>query len=315
MINIKLITLMLFSIIAVNLYGQKIIKTSAPVSDFIIDGSELVCCTTEGSVEFYNIASSKRTKIIKFPKSKDFAGDLIDTEVFKLEKYKNTIIALVRGAHGFNDIYTINGADKKLLIDGGDIKSVIVDVAISYDNMLLLALLSNELIKYDFVNKKQIYRKQIGTYAFSTMSLSVDNKTMLSSDESGVVYQTNVLNGEVVKRYKGQSVDIVLSIDNAKGIIVCGGKDRRVAVYNQFTNNAYRINYDSFVTTIGISPSGKTIAWYNDISNNIEIVKLSTKTTVKSFKGHKSMVNKILFIDENKVVSGGIDNQIIVWEL
>ena len=315
MINIKLISILLFLIISVNLFGQKIIKTSAPISDFIVDGKELICSTTKGSIEFYVFPSGKRTKSIKFPKSKDFTGDLIDTEVFKLEKYKNTVFALVRGKHGFNDIYTIINSNKKLLIDGGSINSVIVDVAISSDNMLLLALLSNELIKYDFVNNKQIYRKQIGTYAFSTLSLSADKKTMFSSDESGIVYQTNVLTGEVVKQYKGQSVDIVLSIDNAKGKIVCGGKDRRVAVYNQFTNSAYRINYDSFVTTIGISPSGKNIAWYNDLNNDIEIVNLSTKTTLKSLKGHTSMVNKILFVADSKMVSGGVDNQIIIWEL
>ena len=315
MINLKLISLLLFLIFSVNLFGQKIIKTTAPVSDFIIEGNELICCTTVGSIEYYTFPSGKMTKSIKFPKSKDFVGDIIDTEVFKLDKYKNTVFALVRGKHGFSDIYTVINSNKKLLIDGGSINSVIVDIAISSDNMLLLALLSNELIKYDFVNMKQIYRKQIGTYAFSTFSLTADKKTMFSSDESGIVYQTNILNGEVVKQYKGQNVDIVLSIDNAKGKIVCGGKDRRVAVYNQFTNRAYRINYDSFVTTIGINPSGKTIAWYNDLTNDIEIVNLSTKTTLKSLKGHTSMVNKILFISDNTMVSGGIDNQIIIWDL
>ncbi len=315
MINIKLISILLFSIISINLYGQKIIKTSAPVSDFIIDGKELICSTTKGTIQYYSFPIGKKTKSIKFPKSKDFAGDLIDAEVFKLDKYKNTVFALVRGKHGFNDIYSVVNSDKKLLIDGGSVNSVIVDIAISSDNMLLLALLSNELIKYDFINKKQIYRKQIGAYAFSTLCLSADKKTMFSSDESGIVYQTNVLNGEVVKQYKGQSVDIVLSIDNAKGKIVCGGKDRRIAVYNQFTTNSFRINYDSFVTTIGINPSAKIMAWYNDLTNDIEIVDLSSKVTLKSLKGHNSMVNKILFVSDNKMVSAGIDNQIIIWSL
>lgn len=304
-----------FLIIIVNsLHGQKVIHTSAPVNDFIIDNNSLIVATTNGVIYYYNLENNKLDHKINFDKTKDFAGDLFDTEIFKIVFINKVLIAVVRGENGFNDIYAINNKKKELLISGSEINSVVVDIAGSYDKMLLLGLLSNELIKYDIISKHQIYRKQISNYAFSAMCISDNGTNIFATDESGVVHKVQVDNGSLIKEYQGQNVDNVLCIDYSNGVIVCGGKDRRVAFYNTKSGSNSYLNTDKFITTIAISPSANAVVWYDTETNNLELYNTTTRL-VTQLKGHTSMVNKIVFTSDKTLVSAGIDNKVIFWKL
>ena len=298
-----------------SLLAQKIIKSSAPVSDFVLDGNTIIVATTKGSVEYYNLNSKKLFRKVQFDKTIDFAGDLFDTEVFKLAKIGDLIVAVIRGENGFNDIYSIKGSEKTLLLKGDKIKSVVVDVAVSYDNMLLLGLLSNELIKFDINTKQIIYRKQISSYAFSAMCVSEKGTIVYATDESGIVHQVNTKEGELTGNFEGQNVDNVLCIDYSNGIIVCGGKDRRLSIYNNISNVNTHFDTGKFITTIAINPSAKIIVWYNTENDNLEVFDIEKRKVVSELEGHTSMVNKIMFVDDNKLISAGIDNNIIIWNL
>ncbi len=314
--RISFLILIFLLIGIINSQGQdaKIIA-SAPVTDFAVANNVIFISTTKGTIESYNLGTKKLIKKISFPKIKDFAGDLIDAEVFKIALIGKSIYAVVHGLNGFNDVYRIDGNTKKKIINGNIIKSVVIDIEASKDNHLYLGLLSSELIKYNTTTKKVIYRKQISNYAFSAMTMSKDGKYIFSTDESGEIHKVDLSNGKVIKDYKGQNVDNVLCIDYASGIIVCGGKDRRFSVYNTYLKSAYHISTNSFVIAVGISPSGKIAALFDDENNNIVIYKLGTKSIVKTLKGHTSMVNKIYFTSENQVISCSIDKQIIIWKI
>ncbi len=298
-----------------SLNAQKVIATSAPVNDFVIDGENIIVSTTDGTIEVYNIAGKNMLYKVQFEKTKDFAGNLFDTEVFKIVKIGNVIIAVARGENGFNNIYKISNKKINLLISGNEIKSVVVDIAVSEDNMLLLGLLSNELVKYDIVERKIVYRKQISNYAFSAMCTDENKAFVFATDESGIVHKVKVSTGELLENYKGQNVDNVLCIDYSKGIVVCGGKDRRISTYNIYMNTGSHFDTGKFITTLAISPSGKKIVWYDTETDDLELISLSNNKDIVRLHGHISMVNKIKFISETKIVSAGIDNKVLFWTL
>ncbi len=312
----RIIVLFVFVLLlGYSLNAQKVIATSAPVNDFVIDGENIIVSTTDGTIEVYNIAGKNMLYKVQFKKTKDFAGDLFDTEVFKIVKVGSAIIAVARGENGFNNIYTIANKKINLLISGSEIKSVVVDIAVSDDNMLLLGLLSNELVKYDIVARKVVYRKQISNYAFSAMCTDEKGEFVFATDESGVVHKVKVSTGELIENYKGQNVDNVLCIDYSKGVVVCGGKDRRISTYNIYMNKGSHFDTGKFITTVAISPSGEKIVWYDTETNNLELISLSNNKDIKQLQGHISMVNKIEFVSETKIVSAGIDNKVLFWTL
>ncbi len=298
-----------------NTSAQKIISATGPITDLVIDGKEIVVSTSIGTIETYNIATKKLVSKVQFDKTIDFAGDLFDTEVFNIIKIKNVLIAITRGGEGFNDVYSIINGKKKLLLSGSKIHTVIVDISKSQDDKLLLGLLSNELIKFDIESKRIIYRVQMSSYAFSAMCSDEEGKYIFGTDESGVVHKIDTREGKYVSDYEGQNVDNVLCIDYANSVVVCGGKDRRISIYNILSNNYSHYDTGKFITTIAISPSAKKIAWYDTDNNNIEVANTNSLNKVVRLKGHTSMVNKIRFIDENNLVSVGIDNKIIFWNL
>jgi len=309
-------SIFLFVFLMVNiLQAQTVIESSAPVNDFIIDGNEIIVATTKGTVDVYDITSKKLLRSVKFDKTIDFAGDLFDTEVFKVVKVGNTIIAVTRGENGFNDVYAIINDQKEIIIPGNRINSVIVSIAVSDDNNLLLGLLSNELLKYDIINNEIIFREQISNYAFSAMCIDSKGEYLYVTDESGEVHKVESSSGNVLSNYKGQNVDNVLCIDYSSGIIVCGGKDRRISTYNTLLNRDSHFDTGKFITTIAISPSGKRIAWYDTDTDNVELAWLANPSGVTQLIKHKSMVNKIVFTSETTLVSAGIDNKIVFWNL
>ena len=84
-----------------------IINTSDAISDFIIEDNTIIASTLKGTIETYSLKTKKLISKINFPEIKDFTGDNITAEVFKIIKLNNTIYAIVHGYNGFNDIYKI----------------------------------------------------------------------------------------------------------------------------------------------------------------------------------------------------------------
>ena len=295
-------------------WSQKtVIHTGGDVNDFIVDNNTLVAATMSGTIETYNLLTHKLQSRISFPKIKDFAGDLIDAEVFKLAKINSAVFAIVHGEGGYNDIYKVSGKKKQKIIKGSALGAVAVSLGVSYDNKLVIGLLSNEIVKYNISTQKIEYRKQVNSYAFSAMVTGEEGKYLFVSDESGVISKVDIKSGKVVKVFRGQNVDNVLCVDYAAGVLVAGGKDRRFSVYK--TNGAYHQTLSCFVLAVGISKSGKTAAWYDDNTNNIVLFNVNSRSKIKTLQGHKSVVNKIMFIADNQLISCGNDKQIIIWKI
>jgi WD40 repeat protein len=294
---------------------KNIITATAPVSDFAVRNNSLIAATSKGTIETYSLLNHKLIHSTAFEKIKDFSGDRIDAEVFRIAANGKYLVAVVHGMNGFNDIYLVTESQKTIVLTGKQINSVVVDVIIDKDNNLYAGLLSNELIKFNLDSRKEVYRKVISNYAFSAMAISNDQKWIYCADESGIIHQVATQNGAVEKHFKGENLDNVLSIACAKTTVIGGGKDRKIGVYNTVSQKKYSIPTDNFVTVIALSSDAGKVAWYEDETNDIIVFDLNSKSRIHSLKGHQSMVNKIVFISINQLVSCGDDKQIIFWDL
>jgi len=182
-------------------------------------------------------------------------------------------------------------------------------------NTLLLALLSNEIISYDINSAKENYRIQVSGAKFSDFALSEDRTIVVVTDESGDVYMHNTKNGKNIKTLTGQNLDNVFQINYKNGVIATAGQDRRVAIYVPKYNSAYYKQANFLVYSVGLSPSGKIVAFASDENNNVTLFNTKTKSTIAKFGGNKITLSNIVFIDENNFLVASNSKTINLYKI
>ena len=316
--NITYILILLF--VSSSVFGispKYSIKTKGNITDLIFESNKLYVSTDNGSVCVYSIPSKKLLKTYSFPNIKDFAGDNIAPKVYDIDKIngRNIIISVSQGMRGFSNVFiTKDGVSTNVISDIKN-KLMIKKVKFISENRIILGLLSNEIVLYDILSKKEIYRKQISAYTFSDIVLNKDKTKVITADESGVIHVIEAQTGKSIKELSGNNVDNIYQIDYKGNVIVCGGQDRRFSVYNISTHKSYYLSSSFLIYSVGLSPTGKLAGYYCSEDNDVQIVDTSTKLNVTILNGHNATLTKILFISETKLFTGAEENVIYFWEI
>jgi len=278
---------------------QLSIKASGFVVDLVYKNNKLYAATDAGVLDIFDYKTKKIIQKITVPKIKDFMGDDVDSTIFSVDENDGDIMILSKSQNGYNRIHIYKNKKKTLIIDYK--KSLAIIKAKYIDkNTLLLALLDNEIISYDIKDAKENYRIQVSGAKFSDFALSEDKATVAITDESGDVSIIDTKSGKKTKTLTGQNLDNVFEIDYKNGVIATAGQDRRVAVYVVKFNSAYHIQAKFIAYSVGLSPSGKLVAYSSDENNNVTVKNTITKSVVGKFTGNSITLSNIVFIDENE---------------
>ncbi len=293
------------------------IKTNGNVTDLIYENNRLYVSTDNGSINIYAIPSKSLLKTYHLPDITDFTGDKIAPKVYDIDKIKgkNLLVSVSQGKHGFSNIFITKNEKTIKVISDEKNKLMIKKVKFIDENNIILGLLSNEIILFDILNKKQIYRKQISAYTFSDIVLNKEKTKIITADESGIIHIIDTKTGKTIKELSGNNVDNVYQIDFKGNIVLCGGQDRRLSVYDISTHKSYYIMSNFLIYSVGLSPSGKKAAYSCNEDNDIQIINTSTKSKTAYLKGHNATLTKIMFISENELFTGAEENIIYYWKL
>ena len=298
----KIIFLTLFLITSLSAGNFKKPVTSFQASGYVVDivykNQKLYVATDAGIVDIFNIKTKKIIKKINVPKIKDFMGDMVDSKIFSVDELDNNIMILSKSNKGFNRIHIHTNNKNNLLIDYKQELSIIKAKYVN-KNTLIFALLSNELLSYDIKNKKINYRLQVNGAKFSDFALNNDKSKVVVTDESGVVTIIDTKTGKIINIPKAENLDNVFQIAYKSGVIATAGQDRRVAIYVPKFKSSYYSKTNFLIYSIGLSPSGKLVAYASDEKNNITLKNTITKSTIAKFGGNKATISDIEFIDEN----------------
>ncbi len=313
-IVLTLLTLAIF-IFAKPLSPISTIKVDGGVKDMILSRNNLIVGTDSGKLEVYNLKEKKITKKIQLPDIKDFMGDTIHTRVASLDYIDGRYAFLSdSGIGGYTNVWlNENNQTKKIITH--EAKKIIVKLKFIDKNHLLFGFLGNEVSLYDIPNKKYIYTKQLSESKFSDFALNEDKTKAAFANESGINYVIDTKTGKILKTLKGQNLDNIFAIDFKKDFVVCAGKDRRGAYYNLLTDSNGYFKGKFFIYATALSPSTKKVAFAMDEDNSITIYNLVSKEKIAKLTGLKSKVNKIIFKDENTIISAGDDDTILMWKL
>jgi len=301
-------------------FGQVIqpalkIKTSGAITDFFIDGSNITLSTDAGTIEEFSLSSGKRLNINNLHMMVDFMGDPAPTKVYSIDRFETKILIVTQGNHGFRNLLIADKNDTIKVIDANRDKLMIKKARFINNKFILLGLMSNELILYDFDKKEIVYTSTISAYSFSDFYLNKNKQFAYSSDESGIVHKIDVIDGKIVEEFAGNNVDNVYRLVYKNGVIITAGQDRRVGVYNSITGKNYYLQKDFLIYSVALSSDAFIGAFTASEENDISVFNVETRNELMKLKGHTSVITKMEFIDKHTLVSVADDHYLMIWKI
>ena len=314
--KILLIMTVLISSIFAGSFQQpsKMYNSSGAVVDMVVADQKLYVATGASSVDVFDLKSAKIVKKITVGKITDFMGDAIDSKVYSVDVLDGAVVLLSQGEKGFRRVQIYKDGKLAEVISIKD-QLYIAKVAFLDSKTLLLGLLSNEIIAYDIATKKMNYREQVSFSKFSNFALNEQKSEVVVADESGDLKIHSTKDGKLIKTLEGQNLDNVFQVDYKNGIIATAGQDRRVVIYNTTFNSAYYKTAPFLIYGVGLSPSGKLVAYASDEQNNVTVFKTSSKSTVGHYGGNKMTLSKIIFVNEKEFLVSSDDKTINLYNI
>ncbi len=292
--------LFILNINAKDLAPTSSLLASGGVTDLVLNNDKLYVATAASSVDIFNIKTQEKINSIKMPQIKDFLGDIIDSKIYSVDVLEENILILSQGEKGGRnlDIYK-----------DGKIENIIKDTERLFigrakfldENHIIYALLSNQVYLYDIKNKKVLKEIQVSQSKFSSFRLTQDKSKLVICDESGVISMLDSKSFEILKIFRYQNLDNVFQVDIKNNLILTAGQDRRAAVYNLDTNEAYYKEYSFLIYAAALSPSTKLAAVASDEENNVTIFDTNTQANLYKLTQNKATLSNILFLNENEI--------------
>jgi WD40 repeat protein len=314
LLSIFIFSLSISNINAKDLNPQHSLMASGGITDLVLQEDKLFVATTASSVDIFNIKTNEKIDSIKMPKIKDFIGDIIESKVYSVDVLKKDILILSQGENGGRNINIYKDGQMQSIIE--DTQRLFIGRAKFLDeNHIVYALLSNQIYLYDIKNKKVLKEIQISQSKFSNFKFTQDKSKIIICDESGVITMIDSKSFEVLKTFKSQNLDNVFQIDIKNNLILTAGQDRRAAVYNINTNEAYYKEFSFLIYSVALSPSTNLAAVASDEENNVTIFDTRTKENLYKLFQNKATLTNILFLNENELIVTSDDKQINYYKI
>jgi WD40 repeat protein len=272
---------------------------SGGVIDLVYKKDKLYAATNASSVDIFDVNTKELIESIKVSKIKDFMGDEINSKVFSVDILNGAVLILSQGEKGFRRLHLYKDGKLELLIPVSQ-HLYISEAKFLDSNTVLLALLGSDLISYDITKKKENWHVQVSQSKFSHFVLSKDKAEVVMADESGDLHILDTRDATVLKILSGENLDNVFRVDYKGDIVATAGQDRRVVIYNLKTNSAYFKMASFLIYAVGLSPSGKLVAYASDENNNVSVFNTQNKKVLGIFGDNPMTLSTIVFLNENE---------------
>ena len=313
----RLITL-LFLLFVISTYAKDItayryITASEAVSDFIKVGDTLIIGTEEGVIDIYDLKKDKLIDKITLPKIKDIWGEYMRPLIFSVDYLDGKLVFIVRILSGWREFYLYENNKLTKLIDASQ-RLTLQKVKFIDKEKVIFGTMGNEIMLYNLDTKKFIYKIELNQSSFSDYALTEDKKYIYTADETPLITKISVSDGKIVEEYSKANKRDIFSIDYKNGLLLSGGKDKRVILYKspqQYTMT----KGDFFIYSAALNPKATKAAFVKNENNEISIIDTNSLKEKYLLKGHKQTVIKIDFYEENKLITADEDNRLMFWSL
>lgn len=299
------------------------IHTNAIVTHISAFDNYIFVGNTNGGIDVFSLDSNKKAfkaYSLTLPLIEDYFGSAFLPRVFDIATFDGkTLFVLSEASRGGKQILKLSTTQKPEVIYHTTTSPKRI---VAFDkNKLVIGFLSNEIGLFDITDKKFIYMSHPSLAGFS--DLCVNTPFILSTDESGIVNVIHSANGKVLSRLDKINKDNNYQIASAQDKILTASVDRQMGIYTFNSQdkstfnltNATSIKSDFLIYAVGISPNATWAAFSKNEQNDIGIIHLPTMEEQYTLKGTASLINSLVFYDENTLISGSDDKILIIWNL
>ncbi|PZT49055.1 hypothetical protein B6S12_00210 [Helicobacter valdiviensis] len=296
------------------------IELEENITSMVNFDKELLVATDSGSVYAIewkeDFLELKVNKIIQLEKIHNFFGEDVLPKIFSLDKLEDRLLILSQGDDGGKNLLIYKESLRQVFSskDALNIKKA----SFLDKKHIFLALASNEIILYDLEDKKTKYQKQLSEASFSDFSLSENRKEFILGCESGILYYGDTYSGEILKTYEGINKDNVYQVKMAQNkqgekVFVSAGQDRVVGVYTD--KSSKKLEADFLVYSIGVDKEAIKVAFPFNEKSDIRVYDLIENKEIEKLQGHQNLLNSIIFLNEEWLVSAEDGKNIYFWKL
>ncbi len=287
---------------------------SGGVVDILVDENRLYCATSTGSVDVFDLESTKRLQQIKVDKIKDFMGDEVSAKVYSIDRLDGRLLILSQAEKGFRRVHVYENMKLVELISERD-ELYIAKAEYLDKNTLILGLLSNELVSFDIKRHSVNWQVQASLSKFSDFVLNESKDEIVLADESGDLKVYDSRRGVLLKTLSGQNLDNVFQVDYKNNRIITAGQDRRVVVYRMPEGDAYYIASSFLVYSAGLSPSGALGAYASDEDNHVRVFDTLSRRSIADLEGSKMLITQIHFLNEKEILVASDSREINLFQV
>ena len=293
------------------------LEVSGLVSDFLEDNRLLYVATDAGVVDIIDLFSQEIVSQIKFEPLVTMHGDKVDARVHSIDRLEGKTLIVTSGISAYRNVWIHDDkkpVDERLTKIIDETKHLMPKRAFfTADGKIVLGTFGSDIVLYDNNEAYSVYNTHISESTMGGMALSSDKKKMVISDESGAARLIDINSSNVEKTFNSEHVDNIYSVAYSKDVLLTAGQDKRVGVY--CNDDAFHIKSDFLVYCVGISPSGKTGVYSSGIDHDLQLFNTIDGSKADLLKGHQATPTKIMFINENTLISAGDEYIIYFWRL
>ncbi|WP_372999278.1 hypothetical protein [Sulfurimonas sp.] len=301
------------TIFAKDITPYKYIQASEAVSDFVKVDDTLIVATEEGIIDIYDLKKDKLIDRVVLEKHKNILGNDIRSLIVSVDYLDGKLIFIVRLLSTLRELYIYENKKIKKILD--ESKNLALQKIKFVDaDTIMMATMDNELILFDLKTNKAIYRKQLNLASFSDFSFSEDHKYLFTSDETPQISKIEIKTAKTVEVYNKANKRDIFSIDYKNGLLISGGKDKRVILYK--TPKIYKMTKGKFfIYSVALNPDATKAAFVKNENSEISVIDTTTLEEKYVLKGHKQTLLKIDFHSSNELITADEANKLMFWRL
>lgn len=254
----------------------------------------------------------KNTKKLEFDVSlaeiKNYYDDNVKPSIYSLDYLNSKLLILSEGKLGGKNLSLYqNGTLTTRILSFDSAKEVFfID-----DETVLLVLLSAEIKLLKLSDLSVIKSFSFSHYSLNDASINEQKTELVSVFESGVVELFDLKAWQDKKSYNAHK-DNIYQVSNKKDYIVSCSTDKNIALIKD--DEIRHIKENFLIYSCALSADAKFLAYANSEKNLVNVLELPSLQLVKSIDTKRLMVENLIFLDEELLISG-FSNQIIIEEI
>ncbi len=289
------------------------LKSMGIVNDFVVNDGKIYIANDAGSVDIFDLQTQSLVEQIVLDPLHTPMGKIMSPNIISVDYMNGKILIVSIGIYSFRNVWIYENHKLRNIVDDSK-KLNIKEARFLNDEQIFYGTFASEIILRDTKEQYNLYKKHITQSTMGDIVLSKDKTKVLYSDESGEVRLIDALTSETLEIFSSQNVDNVYYVAYANEIVVTGGQDRRVGVY-QPNEKPYHIKTDFLVYCVGITPDAKHGIYTKGEEANLQLFNIKTKKETDTLVGHAGIVGQIKFINNKELFSSERSNYVYYWRL